>query len=84
MSSFGSPEIKETSELYFEKNRLSEKIQNRLLDHFAKGQETYPDLVICPIPICRHPLGIQKENEDIILLCPHCGYTNRISRHPML
>lgn len=84
MGHLGDPEIRETSELYFEKNRLSEKIQERLLAHFAKGQETYPDLIICPISTCRHPMGIHAEQEEIILLCPHCGYSNKIPLRPVL
>lgn len=75
-----APESREKIELYREKHIFSDKIEKELLRKLDAGQETFPDMITCPVQSCRNPIKVEVKVEMIELSCTNCGWNRLIKK----
>ncbi|MFH1046859.1 MAG: hypothetical protein V1738_01025 [Patescibacteria group bacterium] len=72
---------RENKELYWEKRRLSERIEHDLLGRLESGKETMPDMITCPNESCRYPLTVKFFADWVELSCQNCEYRQIIRKN---
>jgi hypothetical protein len=75
-----APESRENIELYREKNIFSDKVEKELLRKLNMGQETFPNMVTCPVQSCRNPIKVDVKEDMIELTCTNCGWSRLLHK----